>query len=135
MQSCVRLLTALSAALPAPTAAGFTDQVTRVLAELRELRWVATELARLSRQPAAIATLGPLHRLYTDTMERAAASPHATLGQQLYTARRVVALSVDDLAAITGVPVAAVAAAENDEHVGAAHDAALTQFLSTTVRG
>ncbi len=135
VHSSLRLLTALCAALPAPSAPGFTDQVTGVLAELRELRMVATELSRFTREPAAVAGLGQLHRLYTATMARAALSPGATLGQQLYTARHTVDLSIEDIAAFTAVPVEAIVAAENDQPVAAAHAAALTQFLSTIVRG
>lgn len=135
VHSALRLLTAWGESLPSPTAPEFTDQAAALLAELREIRAVATELARISRQPEAITALGQLHRLYTDTMQRAATSPQASLGQQLYAARRVLNLSVDDIAAISAVPAAAIVAAENEQPVETAQAEALNQFLSATARG
>jgi len=132
LESSLRLLTAASAALPAPSDPDFPARAAAALGELRELQLVATELSRAGAGQALVRILGQLRRLYSDIMMSAAQSPGATLGQRLYATRRSLELSVDDVSAITAVPTTAVVAAEHEQPLEGAHLDALTQFVANT---
>lgn len=134
VQSSARLLAAMRTTMPAVTDPEFCPTMAAILAEVRELRSVATELSRTGEMMAAVATLGSLHRIYVDLMQHAAQSPHATTGQRLYTVRHALDLSVEDIAALTEVPASAIIAAENEQYDGA-HASALISFLNNTSQG
>lgn len=133
VQSAVRVLSAASTTLPEPSAPQFSPVANALLAELRELQAVSTDMSRAGAGASVVTALGQLRRLYAEVMHKAARSPQATLGQRLFAARTGADLSVEDLAAITAVPVAAINAAEKDHFVDPAHVPTLTQFIDSTL--
>jgi hypothetical protein len=85
--------------LPFPEDKKFQKRAEVVLSGLRKLRASLAEAASRSRStPAVIVALSEVRRRYDDLMARAAAAPHATLGQQLYSARIRAKLSAYEVA-------------------------------------
>ncbi len=87
------------AALPDGNDDLFRPRVEVILAGLRKLQKSLTDGAARSRlTPGVIVALSEARRCYDDLMERAAAAPTATLGQQLYVARLHAKLSAKEAA-------------------------------------
>lgn len=85
--------------LPFPEDKKFHKRAEVVLTGMRKLRTALTDAASHSRStPTVIMALSDVRRRYDDLMERAAAAPGATLGQQLYTARVRAKLSAQEAA-------------------------------------
>jgi hypothetical protein len=77
----------------------FRARVEVILSGLRKLRKTLTEAAARSRlTPRVIVALSEVRQRYDDLMERAAAAPGSTLGQQLYVARCRAKLSARETA-------------------------------------
>ena len=64
--------------------------------------------------PGVIKSLGAVRRRYDELMIRAAATPEATLGQRLYTARRRANLTAAEAAAALGAPADLIIAVESE---------------------
>lgn len=87
------------AALPDADDDEFRPRVEVILSGLRKLRKSLTDAAARSRlTPRVIVALSEARRCYDELMERAAAAPAATLGQQLYVARVHAKLSAKEAA-------------------------------------
>jgi hypothetical protein len=85
--------------LPFPEDKKFHKRAEVVLTGMRKLRAALTEAASHSRPtPTVMTALSDVRRRYDDLMERAAAAPGSTLGQQLYTARIYAKLSAQEAA-------------------------------------
>ncbi|WP_375487134.1 FHA domain-containing protein [uncultured Mycobacterium sp.] len=122
--------TAISA-LPPPERPEFAVNAAKILADLRQLETVTTHAAPGAKSnPEFVLALSTVRRLYADLMTRAAESPYATVGQRLFAARRQAALTVDDVAAATGLPVETIDAAEAGRMVSADATDAIEAFMS-----
>lgn len=107
--------------LPSADEPAFMPRATAILADLRQLEAVASRAARIGRvTPALIKALSTVRTLYDDLMLRAAAAPHASLGQRLYAARRGANLTVLETAQAAGVSEEAIRHTEAGEPVSAA---------------
>jgi transcriptional regulator with XRE-family HTH domain len=96
----------------------FTERVRAVLADLRRLETITARAVRSSQgSPEVIKSLRLIRQRYSALMARAAASPGATLGQRLYTARNSASLSVAEAAGALDVAPAVVVAAESEQPV------------------
>jgi hypothetical protein len=85
--------------LPFPEDKKFQKRAEVVLTGMRKLRAALTEAASYSRPtPTVMTALSDVRRRYDDLMERVAAAPGATLGQQLYTARVYAKLTAQEAA-------------------------------------
>jgi hypothetical protein len=85
--------------LPFPEDKKFQKRAEVVLTGMRKLRAALTEAASHSRPtPTVMTALSDVRRRYDDLMERVAAAPGATLGQQLYTARVSAKLTAQEAA-------------------------------------
>jgi hypothetical protein len=85
--------------LPFPEDKKFQKRAEVVLTGMRKLRAALTEAASHSRPTPTVTTaLSDVRRRYDDLMERVAAAPGATLGQQLYTARVYAKLTAQEAA-------------------------------------
>jgi len=86
-------------ALPDADDEEFRPRVEVILSGLRKLRKTLTDAATRNRlTPRVIVALSEARQCYDDLMERAAAAPGATLGQQLYVARLYARLSAKETA-------------------------------------
>lgn len=123
--------------LPGHQDPDFTKRVTPILGDLRRLETVAANAARDARgTPSVVLALGAVRRRYNELMLRAAKSPTATLGQQLYGARHRAELSIDEAATAAGVSAQAMLDAESERRVAPdAADAirALISQLTTAI--
>lgn len=117
-------------ALPPADAPGFIPRVTAILADLRKLEAVASRAARIRVTPSLIKALSTVRSLYDDLMMRAAGSPHATLGQRLYSARRGANLTVLETAQAAGVSEQAITHAEAEEPVSPDEARAIETLVS-----
>jgi hypothetical protein len=82
----------------------FRPRVEVILSGLRKLRKTLTDAASRSRlTPRVIVALSEARQCYDALMERAAAAPAATLGQQLYVARVHAKLSSKETAGGAGL--------------------------------
>ena len=85
--------------LPFPEDKKFHKRAEVVLTGMRKLRAALTDAASHGRStPTVMMALSDVRRRYDDLMERAAAAPGSTLGQQLYTARVYAKLSAQEAA-------------------------------------
>lgn len=119
LSGVVRLATdqilARIAGLPADADPQFSTECTKVLADVRALEALTLRAVRSSDGAADMITmLREIRTVYADLMSRAAASPGATLGQRLYTARRGAALTVEEAADLVGLTPAVINAAESE---------------------
>ena len=90
--------------LPFPEDKKFQKRAEVVLTGMRKLRAALTEAASHSRpSPTVMMALSDVRQRYDHLIERAAAAPGATLGQQLYTARIHGKLSAQEAANGVGV--------------------------------
>lgn len=123
------------ASLPAPSDADFAERAGPVLADLRKLEAVAANAARSATGAGEVVLLlSAARRQYREVMLRAARSPRATLGQQLFAARHRAELTAEEAANAAGLPVDAVAAVEAERPVGADTIAAVQELLATLAR-
>lgn len=121
--------------LPDPSDPDFTQRVGTVLADLRKLESVAANAARTTKgAPEVVLVLSAVRRQYRDVMLRAARSPRATLGQQVFAARQRAELSVDEAANAAGVSVDVLTAVEADGPVSGEAVAAVRGLLSSLSR-
>ncbi|OBI41002.1 forkhead-associated protein [Mycobacterium sp. E796] len=98
-EAAMHMYSSTIAALPDNDDDDFRPRVEVVLSGLRKLRKSLTDAAARGRlTPRVIVALSEVRRCYDDLMERAAAAPGATLGQQLYVARRRALLSAKEAA-------------------------------------
>ncbi|WP_375489044.1 helix-turn-helix domain-containing protein [uncultured Mycobacterium sp.] len=108
-------VTAAIANLPADDHPKFAEHVQAVLADLRKLEAITARAVHTSQgAPALIKSLAAVRRRYDELMARAAAAPGATLGQRLYTARRLANLTVAETAAALDAPIELVIAVESE---------------------
>ncbi|MBI2694801.1 hypothetical protein AWC17_00840 [Mycobacterium nebraskense] len=106
------------AALPAADDPEFTERVTPILADLRQLEAIAVRATRISRiTPELIKALSTVRRHYEDLMTLGATAPGAPLAQRLYAARRRANLSPAETAEAAGVTEEMIVRAEADEAV------------------
>jgi hypothetical protein len=123
------------AALPALLDPDSVQRISVVLADLRKLEQVAADAARASRGATdVVGVLSGVRRQYRDLMLRAARSPHATLGQQLFAARHRAELTAEEAANAAGLPIDAVTAVEADKPVSAEATAAVRALVATLAR-
>jgi hypothetical protein len=98
-EAAMHMYSSAIAALPEDDDDEFRPRVEVVLSGLRKLQKSLTDAAARGRlTPRVIVALSEVRRCYDDLMERAAAAPAATLGQQLYVARRRAKLSAKEAA-------------------------------------
>lgn len=106
-------------ALPAESDPSFAERTGRVLADLRAVETITARAVRTSRgAPEVIKSLRVVRQRYDELMLRAAAAAGATLGQRLYAARTMSALSVADAAGAMDVATDVVLAAESEQPLG-----------------
>jgi transcriptional regulator with XRE-family HTH domain len=119
------------ASLPPIADPAFIPRVSAILSDLRQLEAVAARAARIGRvTPSLIKALSTVRSLYDDLMVRAAAAPHATLGQRLYAARRGANLTVLETAQAAGVSERAIQQAEADAPISGADVEAIEELVT-----
>lgn len=97
--AAMHMYTSAIDSLPQPEDPAFHDRAEVILSGLRKLQTALTEAAGRSRTtPAVIVALSEVRGRYNDLMAVAAAAPGATLGQQLYVARKRAHLSAQETA-------------------------------------
>jgi hypothetical protein len=102
--SAMHMYRAAIAALPDDHDVDFHSRAEVILTGLRKLRKTLTDAATRSRlTPRVIVALSEARQCYDALMERAAAAPAATLGQQLYVARVHAKLSSKETAGGAGL--------------------------------
>lgn len=117
-------------ALPAVDDAEFGPRATKILADLRQLEAITAQAARISKvSPALIKALGAIRTRYDELMLRAARSPHATVGQRLYAARRSANLTIAETAQAADVSEDIVMRAEAEEPLPAAAIEAIESLI------
>lgn len=116
VEAALQMFTAAIAALPDSSDPEFCGRAAAVLSGLRKLHAALTKAASRGRAtPAVSMALSGVRTRYDDLMARAAAAPGATLGQQLYVARRRAKLSAQEAANGVGLAVDLLGAIEADE--------------------
>ncbi|MDG4668000.1 helix-turn-helix transcriptional regulator [Mycobacterium sp. 236(2023)] len=92
----------------------FADYAEAILNDLHRLETLTARAVRTSHgSTEAITALAAVRRRYDDLMRRAAAGTAATLGQQLYAARRHANLTPSEIGAALGVSADLVLAVEH----------------------
>ncbi|SIH35186.1 FHA domain-containing protein [Mycobacteroides abscessus subsp. abscessus] len=123
-------ITAGIEALPQTSDPEFTPRANGLLGDLRRLESLCSKAARDAKgAPAVAVVLSKVRRAYRELMDRAAQSPNATLGQQLFAMRATTGLSVEETANAAGVSTDAVAAAEAEKPLSSEDLTALTLLL------
>jgi hypothetical protein len=98
-EAAMHMYTAAIDALPFAEDKKFHKRADVVLSGMRKLRAALTEAASSNRpSPAVIVALRCVRRRYDALMERAAAAPGSSLGQQLYVTRIHAKLSAQEVA-------------------------------------
>jgi hypothetical protein len=98
-EAAMHMYTAAIDALPFAEDKKFHKRADVVLSGMRKLRAALTEAASSNRpSPAVIVALSNVRRRYDALMERAAAAPGSSLGQQLYVTRIHAKLSAQEVA-------------------------------------
>jgi hypothetical protein len=104
LTSAAHALTAVVDALPPADDPQFGTRVTATLADLRQLEAVASKAARVGPpDPDLLRALAAIRRHYDELMRTAANGPDATLGQRVYSVRRLNALTDAEMARACGV--------------------------------
>jgi transcriptional regulator with XRE-family HTH domain len=104
LTSAAHALTAVVDALPPADDPQFGTRVTATLADLRQLEAVASKAARVGPpDPDLLRALAAIRRHYDGLMRTAANGPDATLGQRVYSVRRLNALTDAEMARACGV--------------------------------
>ncbi|MGV0791346.1 transcriptional regulator [Mycolicibacterium sp. XJ1819] len=117
-------------ALPLDADPDFAPRAMKVLADLRQLEGVAAQAARISKvSPPLIKALSAVRSRYDQVMRRAAGTPHATLGQRIYAARRGANLTISETAQAAGVSDDDIVRAESEEPIPAAAVTALESLI------
>jgi hypothetical protein len=102
--------------LPDENEPEFSERVGVILAGLRKLQGSLTQAGKRSRNSATvIVALSGVRGVYDELMARAAASPGATLGQRLYSARVKAKLSTKETANGAGLRTDLIEAVEVEE--------------------
>ncbi len=97
--AAMHMYTSAIDSLPHPEDPAFHQQADVILSGLRKLQTALTEAARKSRTtPSVIVALSEVRGRYNDLMTVSAAGPGATLGQQLYVARKRANLTAKETA-------------------------------------
>jgi transcriptional regulator with XRE-family HTH domain len=101
--------------LPADNHPKFAEYAGAVLADLRRLEAITARAVRTNQGSAGvIKSLAAVRSRYDELMTRAAATPEATLGQRLYTARRRANLTAAEAAAALAAPADLIIAVESE---------------------
>lgn len=116
------------AELPAVSSRKYATEVARLISSLSGLE---TLLHTASSAPELRSVFLQVRTELRQVMLEAATSPHATAGQKLFAARDQARLSVDDAAAMAGVPAASVVAFEAGGPLVDEHRALLQNFLAS----
>ncbi len=120
VDTAVHSLGATIEALPPTSDPNFTERVTAILADLRQLEAVAARAARIGRvTPPLLRALSTVRRQIDELTALGATAPTATLGQRLYVARRRASLTIEETAQAAGVTEDAIVAAESGQPVPA----------------
>jgi hypothetical protein len=115
--AAMHMYTAAINSLPHSDDAEFGRRAAVVLDGLRTLKTALKEAGRRGRStPSVIVALSGVRTCYDDLMERVAAAPGATLGQQLYVARRRAKLSAEETANGVGLNAGLLDAVEAGEN-------------------
>jgi hypothetical protein len=116
VDAAMQMFTAAIDALPDTSDHEFSDRATVILSGLRKLQAALTRAASRERAtPSVIVALSGVRTRYDDLMSMAASAPGATLGQQLYVARRRAKLSAQETANGAGLRADLIDALEADE--------------------
>jgi hypothetical protein len=116
-EAAMHMYTSAINALPQPNDGEFHARADVILAGLRKLQTSLTTAGGRNRMgPSVAVALSEVRRLYDDLMAAAAAAPGASLGQQLYVARRRALLSAQEAANGAGLRADLLDALEAGEH-------------------
>jgi hypothetical protein len=116
VDAAMQMFTAAIDALPDTGDPEFSDRAAVILSGLRKLQAALTQAASRERAtPSVIVALSGVRTRYDDLMSMAASAPGATLGQQLYVARRRAKLSAQETANGAGLRADLLDAIEADE--------------------
>jgi hypothetical protein len=97
--AAMHMYTSAIKSLPDPSDTEFQHRAEVILFGLRKLQTTLTHAAARSRRtPEVIVAVSGVRQFYDELMAVAAAAPGATLGQQLYVARRRARLSAQETA-------------------------------------
>ncbi|MDI3315756.1 MAG: hypothetical protein QJR12_16240 [Mycobacterium sp.] len=129
------MFTAAIDTLPDVSDPEFSGRAAVILSGLRKLQAALTRAASRERAtPSVIVALSGVRTRYDDLMSMAASAPGATLGQQLYVARRRAKLSAQETANGAGLPADLLDAIEADE-IPTADEAARIRELIAALGG
>jgi hypothetical protein len=99
VEAAMQMFSAAIDALPDTSDPEFSDRANVILSGLRKLQTALTKAAARGRAtPSVIVSLSGVRTRYDDLMAMASEAPGATLGQQLYVARRRAKLSARETA-------------------------------------
>jgi hypothetical protein len=116
VDAAMQMFTAAIDALPDTSDPEFSGRAAVILSGLRKLQAALTQAASRERAtPSVIVALSGVRTRYDDLMSMAASAPGATLGQQLYVARRRAKLSAQETANGAGLRADLLDAIEADE--------------------
>ncbi len=114
--AAMHMYTAAIESLPGSDDPEFQQRAGVILAGLRKLQTGLTEAGRRGRAaPSVVVALSGVRTCYDDLMERVAAAPGSTPGQQLYVARRRAKLSANETANGAGLDARLLDAVEAGE--------------------
>lgn len=115
VDAAMQMFTAAIDALPDTGDHEFSDRAAVILSGLRKLQPLTRAASRERATPSVIVALSGVRTRYDDLMSMAASAPGATLGQQLYVARRRAKLSAQETANGAGLRADLLDAIEADE--------------------
>ena len=116
-EAAMHMFNAAIDSLPGDTDSEFAQRALVILEGLRKLQGSLTEAANRSRStPAVIIALSGVRTCYDELTDRAAASPGATLGQRLYSARRRARLSTSETANGADLHAELIESVEAEQH-------------------
>lgn len=115
-------------ALPAVGARNYQSEVARLIGSLSSLESLVHSA---SGAPEMRSVFLRVRNELREVMLQAATAPHATVGQKLFAARDQARLSVEDAAALAGVPAASVSAFETGGALPDGDSALLHNFLAS----
>jgi hypothetical protein len=122
-------------ALPEPDSDDYASKAAVVLTGLRKLETALAQAASRSRvTPTVIVSLAEVRNAYDALMVQAANSPSATLGQQLYLARREARLSVQETANGAGLRADLLEAVEAEEELSGDEASKVKELIGALAR-
>jgi hypothetical protein len=122
-------------ALPEPDSDEYAAKAAVVLTGLRKLETALAQAASRSRvTPTVIVSLAEVRNAYDALMVQAANSPSATLGQQLYLARREARLSVQETANGAGLRADLLQAVEAEEELSGDEASKVKELIGALAR-